>query len=146
MQASDYASAFPSKIYPGRFVPDFCGLVGMLPNASYIELPIPPGSEIDAEMSKAGDGTTSNDGWGVFSGTSAAAPQLAGVCALLLQKDPKLSPSDLKSILRRTSRSVTRGAANPSSSDTGVGEPAGPGDTGATGAGLVDALAAFRQI
>src|SRR5262249_35547555 len=29
MQASDYASAFASRIYSGRNVPDFCGLVGM---------------------------------------------------------------------------------------------------------------------
>src|SRR5262249_21534297 len=32
LEASDYASAFPSAIYAGRSVPDFCGLVGMLPN------------------------------------------------------------------------------------------------------------------
>lgn len=146
MQASNYASAFPSKIYPGRFVPDFCGLVGMLPNAAYIELPIPPGSEIDRQESQSGDGTGPNDGWGVFSGTSAAAPQLAGVCALLLEKNPGLSPSDAKAILRRTARSVTRGSANPASSDDNVGEPANTGDNGAAGAGLVDALAAFRQL
>jgi subtilisin family serine protease len=151
MQASDYASAFPSKIYPGRFVPDFCGLVGMLPHASYIELPIPPGCEIDRETSEPtdgqpGDGTAPDDGWGVFSGTSAAAPQLAGVCALLLEKNPGLTPSDIKAILRRTARSVLRGSANPASSDTGVGEPASPGDTGAAGAGLVDALAAWQQV
>jgi subtilisin family serine protease len=146
MQASDYASAFASKIYPGRSVPDFCGLVGMLPNASYIELPVPAGSEMDREQSQAGDGTTPDDGWGVFSGTSAAAPQLAGVCALLVQKNPGLTPSDAKAILRRTARSVTRGAANPASSDNNVGEPASTGDTGAAGAGLIDAFAAVQQL
>jgi subtilisin family serine protease len=151
MQASNYASAFQSKIYPGRSVPDFCGLVGMLPHASYIMLPIPPGSEIDHETSQPddglpGDGTAPDDGWGVFSGTSAAAPQLAGVCALLLEKHPGLSPSDAKAILRRTARSVTNGSANPASSEDNVGESAGPGDTGAAGAGLIDALAAWRQL
>jgi subtilisin family serine protease len=150
MQASDYASAFQSKIYPGRSVPDFCGLVGMLPHASYIELPVPPGSEIDREQSQPddgqGDGTAPDDGWGVFSGTSAAAPQLAGVCALLLEKNPGLSPSDAKAILRRTARSVVKGSANPASSDTGIAEPASTGDTGAAGAGLVDALEAWQQL
>jgi len=151
MRASDYASAFQSKIYSGRYVPDFCGLVGLLPHASYIMLPIPPGSEIDHETSQPndglpGDGTAPDDGWGVFSGTSAAAPQLAGVCALLLEKNPGLTPSDVKSILRRSARGVTTGSGNPSSSDDGIGEPAGPGDTGAAGAGLVDAFAAWQQV
>ncbi len=151
MQASDYASAFQSKIYPGRSVPDFCGLVGMLPHASYIELPVPPGSEIDREQSQPddglpGDGTSPDDGWGVFSGTSAAAPQLAGVCALLVEKNPGLTPSDAKSILRRTARSVVNGSANPASSDDNVGEPASPGDAGAAGAGLIDAFAAWQQL
>jgi subtilisin family serine protease len=151
MQASNYASAFQSKIYPGRSVPDLCGLVGMLPHASYIMLPVPPGSEIDHETSQPddglpGDGTAVDDGWGVFSGTSAAAPQLAGVCALLLEKSPHLTPSDVKSILRRSAHTVIKGSANPASSDDGVGEPASSGDTGAAGAGLVDAMAACQQI
>jgi subtilisin family serine protease len=146
MQASNYASAFHSEIYRGRSVPDFCGLVGMLPNANYIELPVPPGSEIDREEAGQGDGTAPDDGWGVFSGTSAAAPQLAGVCALLLEKSPGLSPSDAKAILRRTARSVTRGSANPASGDNNVGEPASTSDTGAAGAGLIDAFAAWSQL
>ena len=145
-QASDYASAFHSQIYPGRSVPDFCGLVGMLPNAAYIGLPVPPGSQIDRDESSDGDGTAPDDGWGVFSGTSAAAPQLAGVCALLVQKNPGLSPSDAKAILRRTAISVATGSANPTSGIDNVGESANTGDTGATGAGLVDAFAAFRQL
>jgi len=47
MQVSDYASAFRSPIYSGRQVPDFCGLVGLLPHADYIMLPVPPSQEID---------------------------------------------------------------------------------------------------
>jgi len=151
MQASDYASAFDSKIYSGRHVPDCCGLVGMQPHASYIMLPIPPGCEIDSETSQPtdgqGDGTSPNDGWGVFSGTSAAAPQVAGICALLLEKNPGLTPSDIKAVLRRTARGVLVGSANPASSDDmGTAQQAGPGDDGAAGAGLVDALAAWQQV
>ena len=149
-QASDYASAFDSKIFSGRHVPDFCGLVGMLPHASYIMLPIPSGCAIDREVSQPSDGngdeTAIDDGWGVFSGTSAAAPQLAGVCALLLQKNSNLKPADIKAVLRSTARSVTVGHANPVSSDNGVGMPANSGDNGACGAGLVDAFAAIQQV
>jgi subtilisin family serine protease len=151
LQASDYASAFQSKIYSGRNVPDFCGLVGMQPHASYIMLPIPANCEIDREMAmpddgQQGDGTQCGDGWGVFSGTSAAAPQLAGICALLLEKNPGLTPSDIKALLRGTARDVLVGHANPSSSDDGqTPQQARPGDDGASGAGLVDAFAAWQR-
>jgi subtilisin family serine protease len=150
MQASDYASAFDSKIYSGRHVPDFCGLVGMQPHAAYIMLPIPATCEIDRECAQPddgnGDGTQVDDGWGVFSGTSAAAPQLAGVCALLLEKNDGLTPGDIKAILRRTARDVTVGHANPASSDDFRSpQPATSGDDGATGAGIVDALAAWNE-
>jgi subtilisin family serine protease len=141
MQASDYASAFTSLINSGRSVPDCCGLVGMLPNADYIMLPVPPGEEIDRDNS-AHDGTAPDDAWAVFSGTSAAAPQLAAVCALLLQKNPGLKPADVKAILTRTAREVTQGHANPASDPNGAGETAADG---ATGTGLVDAYAAWQQ-
>lgn len=145
MQASDYASAFLSRIYSGRTVPDVCGLVGMRPHANYIALPIPPGCEID-RLGASHDGTAPDDGWGVFSGTSAAAPQLAGLCALLLDAAPGLGPRDIKAILRRTARDVIEGRANPASDPAGRGVAAGTGEDGATGAGLVDADAALRQL
>lgn len=144
MTASDYASAFASGIYSGRSVPDVCGLVGMLPHANYLALPVQPKCELDTEGASY-DGTTADDGWGVFSGTSAAAPQLAGLCALLLEVDPSLSPSDVKAILRRTARDVSTGHANPASDPAGQGVAAGLGEDGATGAGLVDAFAAVKQ-
>jgi subtilisin family serine protease len=143
-QASNYASAFPSRIYAGRCVPDFCGLVGMMPKASYIRLPIPKGSRIDREMS-AVDGTGGGDSWGVFSGTSAAAPQIAGLCALLLQKNPGITPQEVKSILRRSSRDVSQGRASAASDPRRKGGVrASSGLDGATGAGLIDAEAALR--
>ncbi|MEO8179543.1 MAG: S8 family serine peptidase [Deltaproteobacteria bacterium] len=145
-RASDYASAFPSKIYHGRNVPDFCGLVGLQPHADYIALPIPPGSEIDVDNADH-DGTAPNDGWGVFSGTSAAAPQLAGVCALLLEKNPGLTPSDVKAVLLRAAVDVSAGSAHPSSDEQrGEGVRAGAGLDGATGGGLVDAFAAWQLV
>jgi subtilisin family serine protease len=144
MRASDYASAFTSTIYSGRHVPDVCGLVGLLPHADYIMLPVPPGEEIDSGNAEH-DGTSGTDGWAVFSGTSASAPQIAAVCALLLQKNPRLNPAEVKALLVRTAIDVASGAANPASGPNGEGVPAGPGVDGATGAGLVNAHAAWLQ-
>jgi subtilisin family serine protease len=141
MEASDYASAFASRIYPGRRVPDLCGLVGMDPGARFIMLPVPPRCQLDA----LDDETLNSDGWGVFSGTSAAAPQLAGVCALLLQKNPGLSPGEVKAVLRRTCRDVVHGSANAASNE-GTALRAVSGSDSATGAGLVDAFAAWQQV
>ncbi len=141
LEASDYASSFMSTIYPGRRVPDVCGLVGMQPRAIYILLPVEPGDLIDQNLGGPGfpnsDETALNDGWAVISGTSAASPQVAGVCALLKQTQPGLSPDLVKAILRASARDVRIGKS-------AHGEQAGVGHDGATGAGLVDAEAAHR--
>lgn len=141
MLASDYASSFDSDIYPGRHVPDLCGLVGLKPRGIYIMLPVPPQSQIDAALAGGAfpnkDQTANNDGWAVISGTSASSPQIAGVCALLKQVQPGLSPALVKSILRASARDVKTGQSN-------QGQPAGPGHDGATGAGLVDAHVAYQ--
>jgi subtilisin family serine protease len=136
MRASSYASGFVSRIFPGRNVPDLSGLVGLVPSAAYIMLPVQAGDQIDRATSggshPARDETTSRDGWAAFSGTSAACPQVAGVCALLKQACPRLRPSDVRDILKRTARDVTTGR-------NAMGEQAAPGYDLATGAGLVDA-------
>jgi hypothetical protein len=128
-----------SNIYPNRRVPDLCGLVGMKPKAIYIMLPVEPSDDIDTSLAGGthpnGDQTATNDGWAAFSGTSAAAPQLAGVAALIKQACPGLKPADIKDILRKTARDVTTGNCNTS---TG-GAPATVGPDTATGDGLVDA-------
>jgi subtilisin family serine protease len=139
MRASDYASGFMSNIYPNRRVPDVSGLVGMLPRAAYIMLPIEPGDEIDTGLAGGthpnADETANNDGWAAFSGTSAAAPQLAGAAALVKQACPRLTPADVKDVLMRSARDVTQGNCN---SNTGA-NPAIVGPDTATGNGLVDA-------
>ena len=140
LEASNYASSFDSLIYPGRHVPDVCGLVGIQPKAIYIMLPVQPGDTIDVGLSGPGfpdhDETASDDGWAVISGTSAASPQIAGICALLKQAQPGLSPALVKAVLRASARDVQAGVS-------AMGDPAGPGFDGATGAGLVDAHAAY---
>ena len=133
LEASNYASSFISKIYPGRRVPDVCGLVGQLPDAAYIMLPVSPNSGTDSFRSALGDETTAIDGWAAFSGTSSAAPQLAGVCALLKQTAPDLLPSQIKHILQKTAHNISQGNSNPSSG----GAQARDGPDLATGHGLV---------
>ena len=145
LEASNYASSFDSLIYPGRHVPDLCGLVGMQPRAIYIMLPVQPNSLIDSGLAGSPypnkDETAADDGWAVISGTSASSPQIAGICALLKQVQPGLSPDLIKAILRASARDVKTGKSN----DTcGVVLPAGEGHDGATGAGLVDAHVAYQ--
>jgi len=159
-RASDYASGFASRIYAGRNVPDVSGLVGMRPKALYIMLPVEPGDGIDSlpwnhpsrrglqgGVHPNGDETGANDGWAAFSGTSAAAPQIAGICALIKQACRWLSPSQVRGILKRTARDVTVGNCSPG---TGA-NPATSGPDLATGHGLADAyratiIARFRCI
>lgn len=134
--ASSYASGFMSNIYPNRAVPDLCGLVGLVPKAIYIMLPLQPGDEIDAGNAGGtypnGDETGSNDGWAAFSGTSAAAPQLAGAAALVKQACPALKPAQIRDILKKGARDVTSGTG-------ALGQTARVGPDLATGTGLVDA-------
>ena len=136
LEASSYTAGFPSNIFAGRNTPDASGLVGMAPGASYIMLPVEPGDDIDVNRAGGshppGDETADDDGWAAFSGTSAAAPQLAGVAALMKQACPKLTPAQVRSIMMSTATDVTVGA-------NAMGNAAGPGYDNATGAGLVDA-------
>jgi subtilisin family serine protease len=138
LRASDYASGFDSEIYPARRVPDLSGLVGMLPRAELIMLPVPPGRRLDRDLAGGsfpeGDETAADDGWAVFSGTSAACPQVAGVCALLTQACPRLAPAEVRDVLMATARDVTTGTNHPN-----FGNRATAGPDTATGNGLVDA-------
>jgi len=139
LRASDFASAFTSRVYGGRKVPDCCGLCGNGERADYIMLPVPAGSDHDVDFGVV-DGTTKQDGWARFSGTSAAAPQVAAVCALMLEKNPGLTPQQLKSLLMASATDVQQGEAAGMDGDDGFA--AALGSDRATGAGLVNAKAA----
>ena len=140
LKASSYASSFRSILFPGRAVPDLCGVVGeSKPGGSlpgHIMLPVPNGSQLEGENLPA---NKSNKGWGIFSGTSAATPQVGGIAALMLSIDPNLSPDDIRNILSDTARDVSRGK-------TSLGDEAAVGRDLATGAGFVDAFAACMQV
>ncbi len=141
LRASDYASGFDSNVYPGRRVPDLSGLVGMRPGAQLIMLPVPEGCALDTQLAGGthpnGDETAPDDGWAAFSGTSAATPQVAGVCALMKQGCARLLPAEIREILMTTARDVTTGTNHPNFGNAAV---AGPDN--ATGNGLVDAYRA----
>jgi len=121
ISASSKTSSFRAVRFGGRAVPDLCGV------ASMMALPVSPPST-----------TPASTGWKVLDGlTSDAAPQVAGVAALMLQKNPALTPDEIKTKLKDTARDVDKGTS-------GSGDPTIPGLPDlATGAGLVDALEAW---
>ena len=139
LMASNYASGYESPWFPKRIVPDVCGLVGMLPRAQYLMLPVPPGCELAEGQSKPDptdpndDGTPPNDGWALFSGTSAAAPQLAGAAAVLLGLKPKLTPAQIIEALCKTAIDITTGSCHPRFNNAAI-----VGQDKATGFGLVN--------
>lgn len=146
-RASNYASSYDSYIYtnPQRHCPDVVGLVGEMPNASLIMLPTEPNDNMDEEGAAAsypsGDNTQAGDGWVVCSGTSAAAPQTAGIAALLLQQFPTLTPMAVKNILENSARDVDTGSTNSYPVDS-----ASKGWDMATGFGLIDGQAAINFL
>jgi subtilisin family serine protease len=145
LQASNYTSGYESTWFPGIGVPTVCGLVGLLPRAQYLMLPIPPGCEIDVDESLAAsgdtpDGTTSNDGWGLFSGTSAAAPQVAGAAAVILGVRNELTPAQVRQALVDTATDVRTGRCHPR-----FNFAAHVGDDLATGPGLVNVARAVAN-
>ena len=71
---------------------------------------------------------TSNTGYKSMTGTSQATPCVAGIAALMLSKNPELSPADICRILEETSVKLT------------------PTKSNLTGCGRVDALAAVDAV
>jgi serine protease AprX len=140
LQASSYASSFESQLYPGRSVPDICGIVGSSTNQPplphHIMLPVPPGSDLDGENFPSG---RSGLGWGIFSGTSAACPQVAGAVALMRGILKGAKADQVRTALIRTATDVTKGK-------TATGDAAKAGPDLATGPGLVNVRAACEFI
>jgi putative modified peptide len=146
LEASPYASGYASPWFADVEVPTVSGVVGIPPRASLILLPVPPGCRIDLERAfpaggDAADGTTPFDGWALFSGTSAAAPQVAGAAAVLRAIDRRLTPADVAQVLRETAVDIRVGRCHPR-----FNHAAEPGRDLATGDGLVDVAAAAATV
>ena len=52
------------------------------------------------------------DDWGMMSGTSMAAPHVSGVAALVLERNPKLTAAQVRTVIARTARKVGRDFRN----------------------------------
>ena len=133
--ASNLASAFESHFYPGRNVPDLCGVmarVGKDGIEGHIMSPVPKDSTHD------GMNLPEMSGWSLCSGTSAATPQVAGVVALMLGSCPTLTPHQVKEVLMSTCVDVVTGSS-------ATAHKAVPGVDLATGTGLVCAPRACNE-
>jgi len=81
-------------------------------------------------LSTLNDGysTAGNDSYGYYQGTSMAAPHVAGVAALMVARNPSLTPDEIEVLLKSTARALPRACA--------VG----------CGKGIVDANAAVNAV
>lgn len=107
---ASYSSRGPTA--DGRVKPDVC---------------FPGSSIISARAKNTGMGTPLNDFYTTASGTSMATPHATGTCALLVQKDPALTPTGAKDVLMKNTV------------DLGL-------DENTQGKGRVDALKAFQSL
>ncbi|RZO84567.1 MAG: peptidase S8 [Oceanococcus sp.] len=85
-------------------------------------------------------GTNGSNEYATMSGTSMAAPHIAGIVALMLQANPSLTPAQVEDILEDTARPITTGAAYQA-------DPANPTTPTSfdKGHGLVDVFAAVAE-
>lgn len=82
--------------------------------ATFNDYPWPPGL-LKPDVSAPGvnvNSTIMGGGYGNMDGTSMAAPHTAGLAALLLDKDPSLTPYDLKYIIEETALDLGSGGAD----------------------------------
>ena len=120
LSAWDGASSYKSPLLNTRQVPDVCGIA----SGTWVPLPL----------------SVYPEGWEALSGaTSFATGQVAAVAALLLQKDPALTPEEVRDRITSTATDVTTGKSFSN-------HKAKKGRDLATGFGLVNALEAWNSV
>jgi subtilisin family serine protease len=145
LEASSYACSGSEETFGGRLVPDFCGIVGQgtggIPkeHGILIELPTEVASLLDYDVSYYGDETAPYDGWAVFSGTSSATPQIAGLAAIVKQIDSEIDDGRFKHLVMSTCTDVYEGESYSS-------DAAQDGFDRATGAGLINVYRAIKTL
>lgn len=107
------AASFDSIVFQGRHVPDVVGIFGD-------DLCFP--SPITFFCSAYDDFTG-------ICGTSGATPQIAGMVALLIEQNPSITPTQIRTVLEEATFDITAG-------QSGDGDYAGAGYDPATGHGL----------
>ncbi|MBN1780914.1 S8 family serine peptidase [bacterium] len=142
-EASSYASSGTNGQNPGRQCPDMCGITGHGPNGIIIVMPTMMNALFDNSFSGGvfpnGDETAADDGWLVASGTSSAAPQVAGAAALMLEANSGLTPAQIKAHLMASCVDVTTGVS-------AAGDAAAVGVDDATGTGVLHVGAAVDRV
>ncbi len=87
---------------------------------------------------KSGPGILDIGSYNTLSGTSMAAPQIAGVVALLFQADPAATPAEIENVLKSTALRYSNGAPYQQVGDYWTSFD--------KGAGLVDTVAASKAL
>jgi len=103
-----------------------------------------PGNEIPTSLYQTNGNSTASDTYYVLSGTSMAAPMVSGAAALLLQKNPSLTPDQVKARLMKTA--YKNFAPYSTATDPVTGQTYNSqADIFTVGAGLLDIQAALSN-
>ncbi|MEN0067882.1 MAG: S8 family serine peptidase [Myxococcota bacterium] len=117
LEEQNVATAYDSALYGpdnlamdfagARPVPDVCGLVAPLPLAGDAPVLTETRTAPDSVLDRKPDGTPSDNGTVITSGSSMAAAHVAGVAAILRQAVPVLSARAVKNVLITTASNPT---------------------------------------
>lgn len=106
-EAISYPGAYPETISVGASTP-WGTLTAFTSRSNRVDL-VAPGTGVLASWWEEGEGDT----WASVSGTSFAAPMVAGTLALLRSLDPELTTEELRALLRQTAIPVDDPEAEP---------------------------------